>query len=120
MSGMFYNSTVLNKNLGVWDTSSAATTRQMFRNAQAFQQDITTWNTSEVIDMHEMDGNFCEGDFVDVAGIRITAESIGKGVDYVLVSKTGKYVDPSAPDAGSKRGKPITVNNGCVYGQGAG
>ena len=67
----------------------------------------------------EMDGNFCEGDYIDVAGIRITAESIGKGVDYVRVSKTGKYVDPSAPDAGEARGKPNSISNGCVYGQGA-
>ena len=66
-----------------------------------------------------MDGNFCEGDSVDVANIRITARSIGDGVDYVRVNRTNKYVDPNPPEAGSTRGKPNTINDGCVYGQGA-
>ena len=67
----------------------------------------------------EMDGNFCQGDSVDIANIRITAEHIGDGIDHVRVSKTENYVEPYTPAAGSTESSVNRIDDGCVYGPGA-
>lgn len=67
----------------------------------------------------EMDGNFCQGDSVDVANIRITAEHIGDGIDHVRVTRTNEYVEPYTPEAGSTVKTTNTESNGCIYGIGA-
>lgn len=83
-------------------------------------RDITNWvEVQHWRSSSEMDANFCEGDSVDVAGINIKLESSQKGVDYVRVQKTNKYVDPEAPEAGTARGEVNRISNGCVYGPGA-
>lgn len=76
--------------------------------------EVMHWRHSE-----ELDGNFCEGDSVEVANLRITAERIGNGVDYVRISKTDNYVDPTPPKAGTAFGQVNTISNGCVFGPGA-
>jgi M6 family metalloprotease-like protein len=83
-------------------------------------RDITNWvEVQHWRSSSEMDGNFCEGNSVDVAGINIKLESSQKGVDYVRVTSTNKYVDPETPAAGTARGEVNRISNGCVYGPGA-
>jgi hypothetical protein len=80
-------------------------------------RDITNWvEVQHWRSSSEMDGNFCEGDSVDVAGINIKLESSQKGVDYVRVTSTNKYVDPETPAAGTARGEVNRISDGCVYG----
>ena len=76
--------------------------------------EVMHWRHSE-----EMDGNFCQGDSVDIANLRITAEHIGNGIDHVRITKTDTYVDPNTPEAGSAKRSPNTINNDCVSGLGA-
>jgi hypothetical protein len=54
-----------------------------------------------------------------VAGINIKLESSQKGVDYVRVTSTNKYVEPETPAAGTTLGGVNKISNGCIYGQGA-
>lgn len=76
--------------------------------------EVMHWRHSE-----EMDGNFCQGDSVDIANIRITAEHIGDEIDHVRITKTDNYVDPNTPAAGSEESSVNTIENDCVYGPGA-
>jgi M6 family metalloprotease-like protein len=76
--------------------------------------EVMHWRHSE-----EMDGNFCQGDSVDIANIRITAEHIGEEIDHVRITKTDTYVDPNTPAAGSTETSVNTIENDCVYGPGA-
>ena len=41
-------------NITNWDISSATSLRQMFSNAQNFNQDISNWDVSNVTDMYNM------------------------------------------------------------------
>ena len=54
MSGMFYNATAFNQNIGGWDTSKVTNMVQMFQSATAFNQNIGGWNTSNVTSMSSM------------------------------------------------------------------
>jgi hypothetical protein len=76
--------------------------------------EVMHWRHSE-----EMDGNFCQGDSVDIANIRITAEHIGDEIDHVRITKTDNYVDPNTPAAGSTESSVNTIENDCVRGPGA-
>lgn len=76
--------------------------------------DVYHWRGSE-----ELDANMCEGDFVEVANLRIEAASLQEPADYVRVSKTDSWVDPFGPVEGTVRGEPNQISNGCVFGPGA-
>lgn len=76
--------------------------------------EVYHWRHSE-----EMDGNFCQGDSVDIANIRITAEHIGDEIDHVRITRTDNYVDPNTPAAGSAESSVNTIENDCVRGPGA-
>ena len=76
--------------------------------------EVGHWRHSE-----ELDGNFCEGDALNVSNIRIENVSSQDGVDYVRVSKTDSYVDPAPPLAGTLIGSVNQINDGCVWGPGA-
>ena len=54
MSGMFRDATAFDGNISSWDVSSVINMRDMFRTAAAFNQPISSWDVSSVIDMRNM------------------------------------------------------------------
>ena len=56
MSDLFRDYTTFNDDISQWDTSNVVTMRQMFYNASSFNQPIGDWDVSNVTDMYYM---FC-------------------------------------------------------------
>ena len=54
MSYMFYNGSVFDQDISLWNVSSVASMQAMFRLAPAFNQDIGGWDVSNVTDMQLM------------------------------------------------------------------
>jgi len=54
MSYMFYNADVFNQDISGWNTSNVVAMHVMFYNADAFDQDISAWNTGSVTSMRFM------------------------------------------------------------------
>ena len=54
MRQMFYQAELFNEDLSAWDTSKVGHMGQMFREASHFNQDIGGWDTSSVINMQQM------------------------------------------------------------------
>ena len=54
MYGMFYNTQAFNQNIGSWDVSNVTNMSYMFYDVIAFNQDIASWNVSSVEDMTDM------------------------------------------------------------------
>ena len=52
MSNMFRNATAFNADISGWDVSNVTTMSEIFLNAAAFNQDISGWNTSNVAYMN--------------------------------------------------------------------
>jgi len=51
---MFWDATAFNKDIGSWNTSNVVNMYGMFLNAATFNQDIGNWNTSKVYSMANM------------------------------------------------------------------
>ena len=54
MEVMFYKASAFNQDIGSWNTAQVMTMRAMFKEASSFNQDIGNWNTAQVTDMHDM------------------------------------------------------------------
>lgn len=63
----------------------------------------------------ELDGNFCQGDSVDVSWLRIEAAAIQDGGDYVRVTKRDEWVDWTPPQVQETEiVQTVDVSDGCV------
>ncbi|WP_198402297.1 BspA family leucine-rich repeat surface protein [Mesoplasma florum] len=54
LKNLFYNATSFNQDISNWDTSNIIDMSEMFSGASAFNQDISKWVTSNVTDMSRM------------------------------------------------------------------
>ena len=54
MSSLFKDNKSFNQDLSSWDTSNVTNMRRMFFNARSFNNDIGHWDTSKVTDMRGM------------------------------------------------------------------
>jgi surface protein len=54
MSSMFYLETNFNQDINSWNVSQVTDMHGMFYHAGNFNQDIGSWNVSKVTDMHGM------------------------------------------------------------------
>jgi surface protein len=50
----FFNATTFNQNIGSWDVSQVTNMSHMFLSATAFNQNIGDWDVSKVTDMSYM------------------------------------------------------------------
>ncbi len=63
----------------------------------------------------EIDGNFCQGDSVNVSWLRIEAAAIQDGGDYVRVTKRDEWVDWTPPQVQETEiVQTVDVSDGCV------
>lgn len=54
MSGLFYDNTTFNADIGYWDTSNVTTFNSMFRGAVSFNQSLNDWDVSSATDTGRM------------------------------------------------------------------
>ena len=53
MGGMFHDAKAFNQDIGTWDVSNVSLMTGMFKKASTFNQDLSSWNVSNVTECEE-------------------------------------------------------------------
>ena len=90
MNSMFFNCTNFNQDISTWDTSNVTNMSQMFNAAKAFNQDITDWNVSKVTNFSDM-FNYAHAFNADVSKWRIS--NVGTPVNMTRIFRNSGNVE---------------------------
>jgi hypothetical protein len=90
MESMFHDSK-FNENITTWDTRNVIRTKNMFRNAILFNRDISQWNTSSIKIASGMFSGAREFNYLlDLWTLHMNAKPVGMFTGSKLMTENGK------------------------------
>ena len=99
-SYMFNDVTIFNQNISSWNTSNIINMSYMFQTAIAFNKDISPWNTSKVTTMQRMfSGATAFNQNLSTWSVLNLTTAINMFCGCPVFGQTGKYPPFSAPSA---------------------
>ena len=101
---MFKSATAFNQNISTWNTTNVTYMNYMFNSATAFNQNISTWDTSKVTNMDNMFKNAT--DFNNSGGAGDITHHMYWNVSLVSPNPPTSFATSSA-----LTGTPTTVGN---------